>query len=174
MPPMSTLIISTSLNPDSRSRRLARVAESRLRGAGSPVSFVDVRDLSLPPCDASGSAEHPGSREIGARIAGAHGIILAFPIYNYDGGAAAKNLIELTGKAWRDRTVALIGAAGGRGSYMAPLGLANSLLLDFQCTIVPRIVVVTEDAFDGDELIDLTASSLLDDMLARYAKLIRL
>ena len=49
---------------------------------------------------------------------------------------------------------------------------AGPLLLDFQCTIVPRIVVVTEDAFDGDRLRDVFAGELLDDLLRRFERLI--
>jgi len=84
-----------------------------------------------------------------AAVARADAIILAVPIYNYDVNAAAKNLIELTGEAWRDKVVAFLCAAGGHGSYMSVMALANSLMLDFRCLIVPRFVYATGDDFDN-------------------------
>ena len=71
-------------------------------------------------------------------------ILLATPIYNYDVSAAAKNMVELTGSAWRDKTVGFICAAGGTSSYMSVMGLANSLMLDFRCIILPRFVYATD------------------------------
>ena len=46
-------------------------------------------------------------------IEAARVIIVATPIYNYDANAAAKNLVELTGSAWEDKTVGFLCAAGG-------------------------------------------------------------
>ncbi len=76
------------------------------------------------------------------------------PIYNYDVNAAAKNLIELTGRAWTNKVVAFLCAAGGQGSYMSVMPLANSLMLDFRCVIVPRFVYATGEHFDDDGRID--------------------
>ena len=39
-------------------------------------------------------------------------ILIAAPVYNYDVGAAVKNLIEHTGDAWTDKTVGFMLAAG--------------------------------------------------------------
>ena len=42
----------------------------------------------------------------------------------------------------------------GQGSYMSAMGVANSLMLDFRCIIVPRFIYATGDAFEGDGLAD--------------------
>ena len=65
-------------------------------------------------------------------------IVVAVPIYVYDTNAAIKNFVDLSGRAWTDKPVGFLCAAGGPSSYMAILGLANSLMLDFRCLIVPR------------------------------------
>ena len=71
------------------------------------------------------------------------------PIYNFDVNAALKNLIELTGKgAWANKTVAFLNSAGGHSSYMSVMAVANSLMLDFRCVIVPRFVYATPADFD--------------------------
>ena len=91
-------------------------------------------------CDATKCYEDPQVRELGIRISKSAGIILALPIYNYSVGASAKNLIELTGAAWARKPVSFLCSAGGQSSYMAVMGLANSLMLDFRSYILPRFV----------------------------------
>jgi NAD(P)H-dependent FMN reductase len=77
---------------------------------GATAVLVDLREFVLPLC------------------------------YNYGGNAAAKNLLELTGSSWENKTVGFLCAAGGAASYMSIMGLANSLMLDFRCLIIPRFV----------------------------------
>jgi hypothetical protein len=42
--------------------------------------------------------------------------------------------------------------AGGASSYMSIMALANSLMLDFRCVIVPRFVYATERDFTGETI----------------------
>src|SRR5204863_3376940 len=84
------------------------------------------------------------------QIKSADAILLAAPVYNYDVNAAAKNLVELTGSAWEGKTVGFLCAAGGHGSYMSVMSLANSLMLDFRCLIVPRFVYAVGSDFTGE------------------------
>lgn len=146
------LIVSCSLSPDSRSHRLAAAAEAVLKDGDSDVTLVDLREYELPMCDGE-SYDAPGAQELTRLIKEADVILLAAPIYNYDLNAAAKNLVELTGRAWRDKVVGFLCAAGGRSSYMSPMGTANSLMLDFRCVIVPRFVyAIGEDFRDAGSL----------------------
>ncbi len=144
------LVISASLNAESNSRLLAQEAARVLAADGEAVETLDLRDHPLPLCDGDTAYGHPGVAPLRAKIAGAAAIIIATPIYNYDGNAALKNVIELTGKAWENKPVAFLCAAGGKSSYMAVMGLANSLMLDFRCLIVPRFVYAQSGDFtDG-------------------------
>lgn len=144
------VIVSSSLSSDSKSRVLAQEAKRVLEQDGVPVALFDLRDHPLPLCDAGPAYEHPNVAQATDLLASASGIILATPIYNYDGAAAAKNLIELTGRAWENKTVGLLCAAAGMSSYMAIMSFANSLMLDFRSVIVPRFVYATGRDFDGD------------------------
>lgn len=147
-------LFSTSLNPDSRSRILARAAADALGQLGVEYEWIDLAELPLPICDASYCYAHPNVVRCIQAIEGARAIILATPVYNYDVSASAKNLIELTGRAWTDKVVGLLATAGGPGSYMSLMGLANSLMLDFHSLIVPRFVYATGAAFEMGELRD--------------------
>jgi len=141
------LIVSTSLNPTSNSRLLAQESARLLAAEGEDSQLLDLRDHPLPLCDGDAAYGHPNVARVRDLIAAADAVIVATPIYNYDGNAALKNLIELTGRAWENKTVAFLCAAGGKSSYMSVMALANSLMLDFRCLIVPRFVYATEEDF---------------------------
>jgi len=144
------LIISCSLNPKSRSRIVAHYAYEQFHLKESDVEWIDLAECSLPLCDGGPCYTDPKVKKLTAKIKGAKGIILATPVYNFNASASAKNLIELTADAWNNKVVGFISAAGGQSSYMAPMGLINSLMLDFRCLIVPRFVQAIRDEIPDD------------------------
>ena len=144
------LIISCSLNPKSKSRIVAHYAYQQFSLKESDVEWIDLAECSLPLCDGAACYTDPKVKKLTAKIKGAKGIILATPVYNFNASASAKNLIELTADAWNNKVVGFISAAGGRSSYMAPMGLINSLMLDFRCLIVPRFVQAVREEIPDD------------------------
>ena len=151
---MSNLIISSSLNPKSRSRLLALIAFNKLKDMGVAVEWLDLADHPIPLCNGDSTYSNSKVKELKEKVQNAKGILFAVPIYNYDVNAAAKNLIELTGDAWTNKVVGFLCAAGGKGSYMSVMSLANSLMLDFRCLIIPRFVYSTGEDFKEGEVID--------------------
>lgn len=149
---MKYLIISCSLHPRSLSRVLARRLEECL--PKEETVFHDLADAELPLCDGSSAYSHPAVKDLAAKVTAARGIIVASPIYNYDVSAAAKNVIELTGRAWTGKVVGLLCAAGGRGSYMAGMPFLNSLMLDFHTFILPRFIFAPGLVFGDEPMID--------------------
>jgi FMN reductase len=145
-PRLSAVVISSSLNPNSRSFRLAQSAADLLGRLGAEVTLIDLRRWDLPLCD--GETSSPAVEKLTQVIQDAAAILLAAPIYNYDVNAAAKNLVELTGDAWTEKPVGFLCSAGGKSSYMSPMSLANSLMFDFRSWIVPRFVYATRQDFD--------------------------
>ncbi len=151
---MKTLIISCSLKGYSRSRIMADAAHRHLQNQGADVELIDLRDYPLPLCDGESAYGDPNTVVLAQKTEEASAFILACPIYNFYGNAAAKNLIELTGRNWEGKVAGFICAAGGSMSYMSILSLANSLMLDFRVTIVPRFVYATGAAFEADRITD--------------------
>jgi NAD(P)H-dependent FMN reductase len=155
---MRYLILSCSLNPKSRSRVLARMVYQHLAWRPGGAEFVDLQDYSLPISDAGACYSHPHVIALTPKLREAQAIIVAAAIYNYDVNSAAKNLLELTGKAWEGKVVGFICAAGGHGSYMAVMPFANSLMLDYRCLIIPRFVYAAPSHIDestfGDEALN--------------------
>lgn len=160
------LIISCSHHPDSRSRILAHRAKEALLTAGEKVDFFDLRDVDLPLCNGHSTYEHPSVMEAQERVKKATGILLAAPIYNYTINAVTKNFIEHTGKVWQGKPVGLLAAAGGKGSYMALLPFAGSLMLDFHCYVLPQFVYATSDQMSEDAIIDPELQERIDRLAA--------
>ena len=122
------------------------------RSQGIAPQMIDLRALPLPFCDGEAAYDHESVLALSKTISGARVVIIATPIYNFDASAALKNLIELTGESWEDKVVGFLCAAGGSMSYMSVMGLANSLMLDFRCLIIPRIVYATSEDFSDGQL----------------------
>lgn len=146
------LILSCSLNPDSRSHQLAVAASEAAAARNLAHELIDLREWDLPICDGKECYDHPSVDPMTKKITMAKAVLIASPVYNYDLNAAAKNIVELTGRAWSEKPVGMLCMAGGHSSYMAPIGLANSLMFDFRCHIVPRYVYATADDFTEDRV----------------------
>jgi FMN reductase len=170
------LVVSTSGNPDSNSRRMGRIALKHLEKSKVECQWLDISELGLPLCDADACYAQPAAQNLNKAIEAADGILVATPVYNYDVSAAAKNMVELTGSSWEEKVVGFLCAAGGMSSYMSVMAFANSLMLDFRTVIIPRFVYATGDAFEGDKLKDAKIGKRIEeaaDELVRFTKALR-
>tara|TARA_B110000438_G_scaffold293917_1_gene334515 strand:+ start:1258 stop:1716 length:459 start_codon:yes stop_codon:yes gene_type:complete len=135
------------------------------------VKLIDLKDISLPFCDGDKCYEEPIVKELKEYITKADSIIISSPIYNYDLNAAAKNLIELTGRSWTDKLVGMIVAAGGKSSYMSPISFMNILMLDFRCIIIPRFVYADKECFRGSEISSEKIKNKIQELVDQSLKL---
>jgi FMN reductase len=150
---MKILIISASLDPDSKSQLLAREAMQIARDLNLEPELLDLREISLPFAGEAGSFDDAQVIALKEKVSSFRKFIFCVPIYNYDVSASAKNFIELVGDSWLENaTVGFICAASGMASYMSVLSFANSLMLDFRCWIVPRFVYSVGSDWHEDEL----------------------
>ncbi len=132
-----------------------------------------LKDNPLPLCDGDSVYAQPEVIAAAERVQKAQGILLAVPIYNYDANAAAKNFIELTGKSWENKVVGFLCSAGGQGSYMSIMSLANSLMLDFRCIVLPSFIYVTGDSFEGENLTDAEIEQRIQKLADQLVKVSR-
>ena len=161
---MAFLVISCSLRDGSHSRALARALRADLEGSGEAVEYIDLRDAGLPQCDSDACYDHSATKALRASVAAADGIIFATPVYNFQASAAAKNIVELGGSMFEGKVVAFLCAAGGSRGYMAVMSLANSLMLDFRCHILPRYVYASKESFSDGKLADAEISARNGEM----------
>lgn len=164
-----TLVISSSLDAGSKSRRLAQAARAELESTGATTRLLDLGETPVPAFDNGDSFESEAFGRAHALIDGADSVVVAMPVYNWSAGSAAKNLIELTGAtgengrraAWFDKIVTFLCAGGLPHSYMAYSALAASMMLDFKCIVNPYVVYATErDWATPDALTDTVAARL--------------
>ncbi|MES2461714.1 MAG: NAD(P)H-dependent oxidoreductase [Armatimonadota bacterium] len=152
------IVLTTSLNPQSRSRAAGAYALELLRQQNRDAELIDIRDLGDIPLAGSASAwsPHPGVDLLKEKLRGATHLLFAVPIYNFSVSGMTKNLVELMGMdELKGKTVGFLCAAGGPRGYMGVLPFANALMLDFRCWIVPRFVYATrDDIVDGQIVSD--------------------
>ena len=159
------LIISSSLRPNSKSKTMAEYIYNTISNKGLDTKFMDLQTMDLPQCDGETCYDHAKVIEMTRLVEKARCILIASPIYNYDLNSAIKNVLELSGSAWKEKIVGLCCAAGGKHSYMAPMSFLNSLMLDYRCTVIPRYVYLTKDDI-------ATKRQLNDDIISRLNDLI--
>ena len=156
------LIVSCSLNKNSKSKILANYASTLYN---QEVKFLDLQTMELPFCDGDSCYDNPKVKELSNLVKESKSIIIASPIYMYDLNAAAKNFMELTGRAWTKKVVGFICAAGGKGSYMSVTSYMNSLMLDFRCIVVPRFVYTDRSGFDENYNIKSNIKKRIEELV---------
>ena len=116
------------------------------------VEFFDLQDNPLPMCDGDECYDLPEVLEFREKVKNADGIIMVTPVYNFSVSSGAKNVVELGGSMLYDKIFGFMCAAGGRNGYMSVMSLANSLMLDFRCYILPKFVYATKHDFEDGKI----------------------
>ena len=147
---MSFLIVATALRPGNKTALVAQALGAACAAQGIEAELLDLSASPLPLCDGSVCFQNPCVLAATAQVRSAAAVILCFPVYNHQANAAAKNFVEVTNDGWKGKVVGLVASGGTDRSYLAPLSLANSLMVDHRCVIVPRFVFVTPANFAAD------------------------
>lgn len=156
--PLNFTVISTSMNPESRSASLCALAAQQLQEAGHAVTALDLRREALPPFDHDLCYAHPQAEMYHRAIREADGVFLGAPVYNWAVGAGAKNLVELTGStdperglhgAWFDRPVTFLVSGGLEHGYLSHGAFAFGLMVDFRCVVNPHFVYATSEHWEA-------------------------
>ena len=126
--------------------------------------FIDLRDYDLPMCDGGACYGDAMVIKLQKIIKEADCVLVGIPVYNYACSASFKNLIELTGRAWEEKIVGFVCAAGGHSSYMSVMSVANSLMLDFRCVVIPRFVYTEGSSFAEGKLTDTKIKERLSEL----------
>ena len=166
-----TLIIGTSLSETSKSQVLARKLEARMREKDYSCERIDLREVDLPFVGRSDAWGSVFAEELGNAVKRSSHIVFATPIYCYDVNAAAKTVIELVGRSFTKKVVGFVCSAGGNSSYMAVMGMANHLMLDFRSVIVPRFLYVTSGDWDEEGNLSESIEERMDRLIADMAEI---
>ena len=128
------------------------------------VKFFDLQETPLPMCDGDKCYDLPEVLDFREKIKESDGIIMSIPVYNFNVSSGAKNIVELGGRMLYDKTFGFMCAAGGRNSYMSIMPLANSLMLDFRCYIIPKFVFATKNDFEEDKIVNSDTKNRIKEL----------
>ena len=128
------------------------------------LDFFDLQENQLPMCDGDECYDLPEVIDFRKKIDKANGIIMAIPIYNFNVSSGAKNIVELGGKKLYDKNFGFLCAAGGKNSYMSVMGLANSLMIDYRCYIIPKFVYALKKDFDETKVTDTDIKERIEEL----------
>lgn len=56
---------------------------------------------------------------------------------------------------------------------MSAMGIANSLMLDFRCLVLPRFIYATGDAFEGGQLTDEDVQRRIEELVSETVRIKR-
>ncbi|MFI6343921.1 NADPH-dependent FMN reductase [Streptomyces sp. NPDC050560] len=113
------LSVSGSPSATSRTARLLRHLDDRLRGLGHEVSVLDVRAL---PAQALLGADfdHPAIVSAARRFAAADGVVVGTPVYKAAYSGLLKSLLDLLPQyALADKTVLPLATGGSTAHILA-------------------------------------------------------
>ena len=128
------------------------------------TEFFDLQDNRLPMCDGDECYDLPEVLAFRKKVENADGIIMAIPVYNFNVSSGAKNIVELGGRMLYDKTFGFICAAGAKSSYMSVMSLANSLMIDFRCYIIPKFVYATKHDFENEKIINKDIEERIEEL----------
>jgi len=165
------IVISSGLGTKSKSRIMANMAISGLMRNEVHCELIDLSDFDLPVCDGGKNRMKAGVRSLQSKISDAGGILISTPVYNYNVNAAIKNLVELTGDAWKNKVIGLLCSAGGQKSYMAAMSFAGSLMLDYRCLIIPRFVYAVDPDFSETSIVNEDIIGRIDGLVKALIQL---
>ena len=172
--PVKILVISSSLDAESRSEQLAKLCVEELARSGVDAAFLRLKDHPLPGFDNhADAARHPAVETLRTAVSEADGLVLASPVYNWGCCSELKKFIEHLGSTdsnrglhgvFYDKVVTFVNTAGLPHSYMAFTPLANSLMLDFKCVISPYNLYVHNRHWQDGGLIPEASARLKKSM----------
>ena len=102
-------------------------------------------------------------------------ILMCFPGYNYHPNSASKNFVEVSNDGSKDKVVSLVANAGGDRSFLAPMPLANSLMVDHRCVIVPQFLYLSPSSYDsrGQLVLEGTTAEFFEQQIKSACHLAR-
>jgi len=172
------ITITGSPSPDSRTGQLAATVSGRLRDAGLEVDTLAVRDL--PPEDVFyGRADSAAIREAAARVAEAHGVVVATPIYKAAYTGILKAFLDLLPQYGLAGKVVLPLATGGSLAHVLALDYALRPVLSAMGAqhVVSGLFILDKllvRQADGGLAIETEIAQRLDGVLGEFIASVRL
>ncbi|MFD2178250.1 NADPH-dependent FMN reductase [Veronia pacifica] len=160
---MYILVLSSSLDPNSKSRELAKLCVSEIHEQSYQAKYIDLAEWDVPNFDNDTIYQSNQYKQLHQLTHEASGVVLCGPVYNWGTCSELKKYIEYVGStppdgsltgALFDKVVTFVHSAGLPHSYMAHSALSVSLSIDFKCIINPYNVYVHDRHWSDGKLSD--------------------
>lgn len=160
---MNILVVSSGLDPNSRSRKLAQLCHNILLRREVEVRLADLAEFDIPNFDNDAVYRSDAYIKLHALAAQSTGLVLCSPVYNWGCSAELKKYIEYVGStppngphtgALFDKVVTFVNSGGLPHSYTAFRELATALMLDFKCVVNPYHLYAHNRHWQGKTLDD--------------------
>ncbi len=147
---MKTLIISSSLSPNSRSYVLCKAVQDGLKKRKVDVEFVDARKIELLPYHRGPT---DGMKKLISKVMKADNVVFGMGVHNYSVNDGLKIILDsLPKEACTGKFFGVVCSAGGSNSYLSTMHLTQMCMNEWRMIQLPRIVYATKKDFEGDDL----------------------
>ena len=152
---MKTLVLSSSLNPDSKGFVLCKMVSELLNDLGREVEFVDLRDYKL------GHTFSPTEdmKVLKEKIAAADNFVIGMAVYCYSINDSLKTVLDNCFSECEKKPFGIICAAGGQKSYLATQHLTQICMNEWRMPQLPRVIYTCGEDWNQVELVN---SDLMD------------
>ena len=177
---VNLIAFAGSLRKDSYNKQLVNVAAQKARELGAKVTFIDLKEYSLPLFDEDLEKEMvpdnlPALRELFAQ---ANGLLIASPEYNGSFSSVLKNTLDWLSRPAKDDsytpsygqyTVGLMAASPGGLGGIRGLSHIRELMSNLGSLVVPNQIALgaAYEAFNAEGQLN---NSAMDDRLQALAQ----
>ena len=160
---MTTLILSSSLSPTSKSFMLCKSIEKKLINKDVKCILVDARKIKAQPYHEEMTQEMKKLKEL---IKEADNLIIGMGVHCYSINDNLKILLDNCFEEAKEKFYGIMCAAGGQKSYLATQHLTQICMNEWRMIQLPRIVYAVNSEFNKDGKI----SNNIDDRIQKFTE----
>jgi FMN reductase len=165
---MKTLIISSSLSLESRSYELCKKVSEKLVLNGVDVELIDARELKLEPYHRGPTSD---MQELAEKIKFADNVIFGMGVHCYSVNDGLKMILDSLSGISEGMLFGILCAGGGRNSYLSTMHLTQICMNEWRMMQLPRIVYVTKDDFENDQISGEDVLKRIDKFVEEFVKI---
>ena len=160
---MKTLIISSSLSPESKSFVLCSKVNEELLRKNIKCEIIDSRKIQLTACHYEKSTEMEVLTE---KISKADNLIIGMGVHCYSINDSLKIILDTCFKEVTGKFYGILCSAGGEKSYLSTMHLTQICMNEWRMIQLPRIIYATSKDFEGNKII----TQELNERILKFSK----
>ena len=147
---MKTLIISSSLSPDSKSFILCSEVNNELLERGIESKIIDAREIKLTAYHYKESLK---MKDLSKEISKADNLIIGMGVHCYSINDSLKIILDNCFNDVTGKFFGILCAAGGEKSYLSTMHLTQICMNEWRMIQLPRVIYGTSKEFKENKII---------------------